>query len=587
MAIRKYRGLENRDVVDRKKLLRDVRPLSERLLDPFKDRTWVCLILSGCPFFIIVDPGFTFAALFIGLCIYGIHRSLTSGKSLPMKMPQTARRPDPNSPAPGRHKLNQAGGIIFLGNEVTDSEELWLEKKDILTHALVMGTTGAGKTVTLVSLSYNALATGAGIFYIDPKAAPELSVQMWQMARFLGRDDDFRVLNYGTAGKENKLSRLTNTNNPFSLGSAESLTQLISSLIPTDSGGGGNAVFGEKALNLIAGLLFALVDLRDKKHLDLSVTAIRSHLTPAKCVDLVTNDERLSVFAREALKASLLACNWNETQPLEEQDSFFEQFGYAQSYFGRALSSLSDTYGHIYSAEAGEVDFQDVVLNRRILTVMLPAMEKSAAELSNLGKITLSSIRAAAAVGLGMQIEGDESDVLGSLPIHFQGTGPFLSIVDEYAAIVTPGFEILLTQGRGLGMATIVASQDYAGIVEADKKGAQQIVANTNVKIFMKMQEPEKTYELLKGLAGEEFVAQTTGFQVDTEMNTGSFRDNWAAGTERRSVVDLRDLMEQTEGEAHIIFQGKLIRANMFYADPKTKGATLRVPRMLQMEAML
>jgi intracellular multiplication protein IcmO len=54
-----------------------------------------------------------------------------------------------------------------------------------------------------------------------------------------------------------------------------------------------------------------------------------------------------------------------------------------------------------------------------------------------------------------------------------------------------------LTQGRGLGMATVVASQDYAGILEADPKGAQQIVANTNYKIFMKLQEPEKTYELL------------------------------------------------------------------------------------------
>lgn len=58
--------------------------------------------------------------------------------------------------------------------------------------------------------------------------------------------------------------------------------------------------------------------------------------------------------------------------------------------------------------------------------------------------------------------------------------------MDEYAAIVTPGFEVVLTQGRGLGIAAIVASQDYAGILEADKKGAQQMVANTSIKIAMK-----------------------------------------------------------------------------------------------------
>ena len=72
------------------------------------------------------------------------------------------------------------------------------------------------------------------------------------------------------------------------------------------------------------------------------------------------------------------------------------------------------------------------------------------------------------------------------------GIGPYLCIVDEYAAIVTPGFEVVLTQGRGLGIAAIVASQDYAGILEADKKGAQQMVANTSIKVFMKMQDAEK-----------------------------------------------------------------------------------------------
>ena len=108
------------------------------------------------------------------------------------------------------------------------------------------------------------------------------------------------------------------------------------------------------------------------------------------------------------------------------------------------------------------------------------------AELASLGKISLSAIRNACAVGLGANIEGDAADVLEALPTDAIGIGPYLCIVDEYAAIVTPGFEVVLTQGRGLGIAAIVASQDYAGILEADKKGAQQMVANTAVKIFMK-----------------------------------------------------------------------------------------------------
>ena len=170
----------------------------------------------------------------------------------------------------------------------------------------------------------------------------------------------------------------------------------------------------------------------------------------------------------------------------EQPESFAEQFGYAQSYFGKALSSLTDTYSHIYGIVDGEVDFADCILQRRILVVLLPSLEKAPPELASLGKISLAAIRNACAVGLGARIEGDAEDVLEALPTDAIGIGPYLCIVDEYAAIVTPGFEVVLTQGRGLGIAAIVASQDYAGILEADQKGAQQMVANTSIKIFMK-----------------------------------------------------------------------------------------------------
>lgn len=67
--------------------------------------------------------------------------------------------------------------------------------------------------------------------------------------------------------------------------------------------------------------------------------------------------------------------------------SFAEQFGYAQSYFGKALSSLTDTYSHIYGAKDGEVDFADAIMQRRILVVLLPSLEKAPAELASLGPI--------------------------------------------------------------------------------------------------------------------------------------------------------------------------------------------------------
>jgi intracellular multiplication protein IcmO len=212
----------------------------------------------------------------------------------------------------------------------------------------------------------------------------------------------------------------------------------------------------------------------------------------------------------------------------------------------------------------------------------LPSLEKAPQELASLGKISLSAIRNACSVGLGAQIEGDVADVLESLPTDTVGIGPFLCIVDEYAAIVTPGFEVVLTQGRGLGIAAIVASQDYAGIMEADKKGAQQMVANTSIKIFMKMQDAEKTWELIRGQAGQSTVVRTSGFSVKENASL-DYRDSLQTTVEKEDRVVLRDLQEQIEGEAHFIFSGQIVRGEMFYANPSLKNAQLRVPQLLQL----
>ena len=282
------------------------------------------------------------------------------------------------------------------------------------------------------------------------------------------------------------------------------------------------------------------------------------------------------------IQAALATSGWIAGRDLKEQpESFAEQFGYAQSYFGKALSSLTDTYSHIYGAEDGEVDFADSIMQRRILVVLLPSLEKAPAELASLGKISLSAIRNACAVGLGANIEGDAADVLEALPTDAIGIGPYLCIVDEYAAIVTPGFEVVLTQGRGLGIAAIVASQDYAGIMEADKKGAQQMVANTSIKIFMKMQDAEKTWELIRGQAGQSTVLRTTGFNVNEQISSG-YRDANSTTVEQEDRVVLRDLQEQIEGEAHFVFSGQIVRGDMFFANPSLKKAQLRVPQLLQ-----
>ena len=580
--VRHIRGLEDHETQERKRLHRDVRSPSQRLADALKlgqVQTGGIFTAGLC---LLLFPACATPLFCLGLALFLARCACVNNERLPFRMPMGLTGTDRGDPLPGRSGFARPEGIFFLGNRLQDKQELWLKAKDILTHCLLFGTTGSGKTETLVSLSYNALATGSGLFYIDPKASPKLAVQIWQMARFLGRDDDFRVLNYGTSGKVKGKSprRLSNTNNPFTFGSAEALTQLLVSLMPASDGA--NSIFADKAQALISGVMYALVDLRDKGLLKLSTSIIRDSLALEKCVALALHPE-LDEESRASIQAALATSGWIAGRDLKEQpESFAEQFGYAQSYFGKALSSLTDTYSHIYGAEDGEVDFSDAIMQRRILVVLLPSLEKAPAELASLGKISLSAIRNACAVGLGAHIEGDAADVLEALPTDTIGIGPYLCIVDEYAAIVTPGFEVVLTQGRGLGIAAIVASQDYAGILEADKKGAQQMVANTCLKVFMRMQDAEKTWELIRGQAGQSTVLRTSGFNINEQISS-DYRDANSTTVEQEDRVVLRDLQEQIEGEAHFVFSGQIVRGDMFFANPSLKKAQLRVPQLLQL----
>lgn len=451
---------------------------------------------------------------------------------------------------------------------------LFITEQFVVTH----------NTEFLVSLAFNSLAQGSGLFYIDPKAAPKLQAQMFILCRFVGRDDDFRTINYLTRGKSDLPGgvtplRTTNTINPFTYGNAEGLANMLVSLIPKSEGG--NAIFSQNAQSLMRSLMYGLVELRDKGELKLSAGVIRDFITLEKNVELLGRD--ISDMAKIALTAFLSSVGYIADKPMDKQPrSLNEQHGYARSYFGLALNNMTDTYGHIYGTSMGEVDMFDVVQNRRILVTLLPALALAPEELKNLGVISLSSVKNAISIGLGDGQEGTFEDVLYSLPTD--APAPFLSITDEYAAIPTPGYIEVLTQGRGLGIAAIVASQDYAGITKADAEGAQQMLENSKFKFALKMESATDTWEMFKKIAGDVSVMETGGSSIDKEaVLTMNYIDDMNARSVERCRINLRDLQEQIEGEFHAFFNGGLVRGQSFFANPPLpKEGQIRIPQLVQ-----
>lgn len=579
---------------------RDTRPLTRQLLDGLRSPTTAAVTIAAMGAAGFFVPAFAHFAPLIAGWIALVQVSNKRNRRLPLRLPKTAERIDLNDPEPGRKKHRKADGIIHLGNAIEESnQELWIKKGDALTHELIIATTGSGKTYMLTGQSANYVGIGGGLIYADAKAAPDLAWGIAAIARRMGREDDFLVINYMTGNKavgRASSDKSTNTANPLATGSADSLVQIMSSLIPSPEGD--NAVFGERALTMITAVLYGLVDLRDGGHIDLGVQTLRE-CVPLERVEALAFDPRMrSETARNALMAYLRSLpNWKPPeervqrnklgQPMKAPDGkpilepiadeAGRQHGFSQMYFTRALSSLTDTYGHIYWGSLGEVDFIDVVRRRRILVIMLPALEKSLAELQNLGKINLAALRDAISTGLGGSLEGTRRAVLETLPTA--SPIPTKIICDEYGYMAVEGFAVVAAQARGLGFSVTWAGQDWAGIKRGSEKEAEQVWGNTNLKVFGRLQDQE-SFTRLNTAVGEAKLTQAAGFEVDRE-GLGSYRDNMNASIEKIGRVDFTDLQSQIEGETHIVFGGALIRAQMFNA-ALTPIPELRVNRYLR-----
>ena len=156
---RKIRGLEDQETQERKRLHRDVRPPSQRLADTLKLGQVQTGGIFGAGLCLFLFPVCATPLFCLGLALFLARCACVNGERLPFRMPMGLSGTDRGDPLPGRSGFAKPEGIFFLGNRLQDKQELWLKAKDNLTHCMLYGTTGSGKTETHVSLSYNSMAT--------------------------------------------------------------------------------------------------------------------------------------------------------------------------------------------------------------------------------------------------------------------------------------------------------------------------------------------------------------------------------------------------------------------------------------------
>ena len=575
------RGIDSRNEVDPSKLLRDTRSLGQRISDFFKDTLNVTVLIFVFSLMGYFLPVLVFPLLITGCAAFWF--AVRHKQMLPFRLPKIAHTKDYNDIKPGQHVPYMSRGIAYFGNETKSKEELWFANEDMRTHVLIFGSTGSGKTEALVSIAFNALIQGSGFIYVDGKGDNSLYAKIFSMVRSMGREDDLLLINFMTGARDiigPQERRLSNTLNPFCQGSSSMLTQLVVSLM----GGSGQSSDGDmwkgRAIAFVEALMRLLVYMRDQGAILLDANTIRNYFALERLEAIIVdkifprddqeslNIESIPKLVTDPLRNYLSTLpGYNKEKKGKQVSQVLEQHGFITMQLVRSFSSLADAYGHIIRTNLAEVDFKDVVLNRRILVVLLPALEKSPDELTNLGKVIVSSLKAMMAAGLGEEVEGDYRDVI-ERKITTAPT-PYMCILDEYGYYAVQGFAVVPAQARSLGFSVVFAGQDLPAFQKASKEEAASIGANTNIKICMKLEDPHETFDFFTKTAGEAYITKVDSFQTKDSSVANTYMDTKSSSYEKRARIDLLDLKEQTEGEAHIFFRSQIVRARMFYANPK------------------
>ena len=485
-------------------------------------------------------------------------------------------------------------GVTYFGVCRSTGLPVYSTNSDDRTHLTCLGTTGSGKTEFLLGLVGNQLVQNSGLIYCDAKGDPALQLNISRLASRFGREDDVLTINFITSGRN--LSRaqedkVTNTFNMMADTSDGMLIEFLNNLL--DDGGGGDGMWKGRAMTFIAAITRVLTYLRDNGFIQLSPSTYIQYMELSALEELVfEHDNKYGEFFSQvsaSLKNYLTTLPGYNTSPKarkKQEQKTLEQHGFIVMQLTRAINELTYNYGYIFGVQQGDIDIFDCVLNRRILTIPLPALERSEGSMKMLGKLCIGSIKQMMAASLGNRIQGLVREILDSRPTN--SPNAYKLIFDEIGYMVVSGISVMPAQGRSLSFSICFAAQDFSDIKRGNQNEAEAIWGNSNIKAIGRIVTGDNgdTMHKVNGLTGEEYQARA----ASTDLQVTDFGDKYTTSSNtqfnKERVLPYEDLAGQENGEFTLLISKKIdggatagvriIRIKSFYV----AGTPLKYLRM-------
>ncbi|MDC5278219.1 hypothetical protein OHW85_22040, partial [Acinetobacter baumannii] len=226
--------------------------------------------------------------------------------------------------------------------------------------------------------------------------------------------------------------------------------------------------------------------------------------------------------------------------------------------FTRAISNLSFDFGHIYGVRANEIDMFDVVLNRRCLLIVLPALQFAPDTIRMLGKLTVGSLKQMMAGALGNRIDGMVRNVIES-KVTASDTC-YKVVLDEIGYQIVKGLAVIPAQARGLSFSLTFSAQDIEDIFNADKVEGEAIVANTGTKTIGRINSGAQgvTMQRVQGLVDKSAQTVVQGYNIRQGEFGTTFQGSTNVNVEKLERITYEDVATQQEGQFTIICAKKI-----------------------------
>lgn len=350
---------------------------------------------------------------------------------------------------------------IILGYTVDTGEPLVISWNDWTRHCLVVGKAGAGKRRLREWVSFQQIAHGGGLLYVDHCGDSDVRDRLVAMCRRAGREDDLLVIDPNSPER-------SVTYNPILHGGPEEIASRILSTIPPMEPNVGADFYRQVCLQGLTTLIGAL----QRAGLAYNATDLAALLVDqAALTDLENNVNAAAPGSNEARNLSLFLDQFKRADAagavaidMKKVKDFFGGIG------GRLFTFGTGNVGKIMDAHAPDVNLFDAIRNNKIIYMVLPTMGKSILSTS-LGKLILGDFRSAIAA-------------IQNLPKEDRPSPPFLNFSEEFGLYATQDVSRMFEQGRAAHISVMPTLSTLVHLDVCDEGVKDTVLGNTWNKVF-------------------------------------------------------------------------------------------------------